>query len=209
MAIQINGNGTITGISVGGLPDGIVDTDTIAANAVATAKLADGAVTSTKSTGLGGLAMADQWRVDADMGETNNAVLNQWERNDTNFSCIGTGMTESSGVFTFPATGIYKIDFHVTSRRAANQSLPYVRYWLHLSTDGGSSFPSSIAMGSSQMGQGGDNQECFCSGCAMLDVTNASTFKVRLYVAASTHVRPLYGSTINHTTMTFLKLGDT
>ena len=38
MAIQINGNGTITGISVGGLPDGIVDTDMIANNAVTDAK---------------------------------------------------------------------------------------------------------------------------------------------------------------------------
>ena len=38
MAIQINGNGTITGISVGGLPDGIVDTDMIANSAVTTAK---------------------------------------------------------------------------------------------------------------------------------------------------------------------------
>ena len=38
MAIQINGNGTITGISVGGLPDGIVDTDMIANNAVTNAK---------------------------------------------------------------------------------------------------------------------------------------------------------------------------
>ena len=38
MAIQINGNGTITGISVGGLPDGIVDTDMIAANAITSAK---------------------------------------------------------------------------------------------------------------------------------------------------------------------------
>ena len=38
MAIQINGNGTITGISVGGLPNGIVDTDMIAANAVTSAK---------------------------------------------------------------------------------------------------------------------------------------------------------------------------
>jgi len=40
MTIQINGNGTVTGISVGGLPDGIVDTDMIAANAVLAAKLA-------------------------------------------------------------------------------------------------------------------------------------------------------------------------
>ena len=38
MAIQINGNGTITGISVGGLPNGIVDTDMIAASAVTPAK---------------------------------------------------------------------------------------------------------------------------------------------------------------------------
>ena len=54
MAIQINGNGTITGISVGGLPDGIVDTDMLAANSVATAKIADSAVTSAKTTGVGG-----------------------------------------------------------------------------------------------------------------------------------------------------------
>ena len=38
MAIQINGDGTITGISVGGLPDGIVDTDMIANSAVTPAK---------------------------------------------------------------------------------------------------------------------------------------------------------------------------
>ena len=38
MPIAINGSGTVTGISVGGLPDGIVDTDMIAANAVTSAK---------------------------------------------------------------------------------------------------------------------------------------------------------------------------
>ena len=48
MAIQINGNGTITGISVGGLPDGIVDTDMLAANSVATAKIASGAINASK-----------------------------------------------------------------------------------------------------------------------------------------------------------------
>tara|TARA_R100000773_G_scaffold16749_2_gene15251 strand:- start:499 stop:933 length:435 start_codon:yes stop_codon:yes gene_type:complete len=38
MAVVINGNGTVTGISVGGLPDGIVDTDMLAADAVTDAK---------------------------------------------------------------------------------------------------------------------------------------------------------------------------
>tara|TARA_R100000655_G_scaffold20444_3_gene42151 strand:- start:210 stop:800 length:591 start_codon:yes stop_codon:yes gene_type:complete len=44
MAIAINGStNVITGIGVGGLPDGIVDTDMLAANAVSSAKLASGA----------------------------------------------------------------------------------------------------------------------------------------------------------------------
>jgi hypothetical protein len=40
MPIVINGSGTVTGISVGGIPDGVVDTDVLAANAVTTASLA-------------------------------------------------------------------------------------------------------------------------------------------------------------------------
>jgi|APSaa5957512535_1039671.scaffolds.fasta_scaffold102449_1 hypothetical protein len=40
MAIVINGSGTVTGISVGGLPDGIVDTDTLANTTVTAAKVA-------------------------------------------------------------------------------------------------------------------------------------------------------------------------
>ena len=42
MPIAINGSGTLTGISVGGLPDGIVDADMLAANAVTAGKLASG-----------------------------------------------------------------------------------------------------------------------------------------------------------------------
>ena len=34
MSIVVNGSGTITGISTGGLPDGSVDVDTLAANSV-------------------------------------------------------------------------------------------------------------------------------------------------------------------------------
>ena len=55
MPITINGNGTITGVSVGGLPDGIVDTDMLAANAVATSKLANDSVSAAKlASGAGG-----------------------------------------------------------------------------------------------------------------------------------------------------------
>tara|TARA_B100000123_G_C25697256_1_gene413663 strand:+ start:147 stop:773 length:627 start_codon:yes stop_codon:yes gene_type:complete len=208
MAIQINGNGTITGISVGGLPDGIVDTDMIAANAVATAKIADNAVTSAKSSGLGGLTMADQWRVQGDHGETDDTTITHWERNDSDFAQIGTGMTESSGVFTFPATGIYKVDFYATTKRAANQNLNRISFYLQLSTDSGSNWGDRV-VSASQMASAGDNQETFSCGSMIVDVTNASTFRVRLYIDAATHVRPQYASHANRTYMTFMKLGET
>ena len=44
MPISINGSGTITGVSVGGLPDGIVDTDMIATKAVTAPKRGAGAI---------------------------------------------------------------------------------------------------------------------------------------------------------------------
>jgi hypothetical protein len=50
MAITINGSGTITGISAGGLPDGSVTADDIAAAAVTDAKIASG-VSAAKLTG--------------------------------------------------------------------------------------------------------------------------------------------------------------
>ena len=50
MPIAINGSGTVTGISVGGLPDGIVDTDMIAANAVTAPKRGDRSYSSSCSS---------------------------------------------------------------------------------------------------------------------------------------------------------------
>ena len=48
MAITINGAGTITGISAGGLPDGCVVADDLATDAVTTLKIDNGSVTDAK-----------------------------------------------------------------------------------------------------------------------------------------------------------------
>mgnify|MGYP001568937048 CR=1 FL=1 len=55
MAIVINGSGTVTGLAVGGLPDGTVDAGTLATDSVDSAELIDGAIdTSHLASGVGG-----------------------------------------------------------------------------------------------------------------------------------------------------------
>ncbi len=54
MAIVINGSGTVTGLSVGGLPDGTVDAGTLATNSVDSAELIDGAVDDSHMASISG-----------------------------------------------------------------------------------------------------------------------------------------------------------
>ena len=197
MAITINGNGTITGISVGGLPDGIVDTDMIAASAV----------TPAKSTITGGLSMVDQWRHNSTNSES-NGVLTNWERNDsTTFSQIGTGMTESSGVFTFPTTGIYRIDWQGPCKRTDNITIYYIHTMIEGSTDSGSNW-SVLARSTHHIG-GANNSHGMAFCTAIFDVTDASTHRLRLNKDAQ-HPCEFQADTSEHRTgLTFMKLGET
>ena len=203
MPITLNGNGTVTGISVGGLPDGIVDTDMLAANAV----------TSAKSTGLG-ISMADQYRItgtgtlntDATT-QLNDAVSCTWERSDTDSAgFVGTGVTENDGVFTFPSTGVYQIIGNlVVSRDAAENR--YANFNLEVSTDGGSSYDIA-AMGSGGFGQ--VYQRDTCSLCFLLDVTNTSNVKVRFSATTNRSNVLFRGDTgANYSAVIFIRIGDT
>ena len=53
MPVTINGNGSISGLSVGGLPNGTVDADTLASNAVTSSKISD--LFSSGSITIGGV----------------------------------------------------------------------------------------------------------------------------------------------------------
>ena len=106
MPITIYGSGTVTGISVGGLPDGIVDTDMLANSAVTAAK-----------TVVAGITEVDQWRLNTatTLGDGNDIITTGWERVDTapNNGNLGTGMSQSSGVFTFPSTGWWHVTYEI------------------------------------------------------------------------------------------------
>ncbi len=61
----------------------------------------------------GGLSMADQWRWTTEFTQSNTgnnlATTNNWERPDSKLGIgsnpLGTGMTQSGCIFSFPSTG--------------------------------------------------------------------------------------------------------
>ena len=91
MPITINGDGTITGLAVGGLPDGTVDAGTLASGA---AVPADGSITSAK--------LASNAVTTAKLAA--DAVTNAKIATNANYACAhyiyresGSGTTMSSG----------------------------------------------------------------------------------------------------------------
>jgi len=81
MAIVINGSGTVTGLAVGGLPDGTVDAGTLATDSVTSAKLEASAIT------VGDLPAGSVLQVT--QGMTNSAV------STTSTTHVDTGLTGS------------------------------------------------------------------------------------------------------------------
>lgn len=102
---------------------------------------------------------------------------------DTNsyFGSIGTGMSESSGTFTFPSTGIYKITAQLSMDSDGSDSNVYAS--LQASSDGGSAwFP--IRYSSDYSTTNGQN-----TSHPIVDfykVTDTANDKVRLQFAGAT-----------------------
>ena len=206
MPVTINGDGSITGLSVGGLPNGSVNADTLASNAVTTAKIANSAVTADKASGTAkGLTMVDHWRKDSQV-TGNQSPITGWERVDNHFSVQGTGMTESSGGWTFPQSGLYLVTY--TGHGYLNSTTSYIGLYFYISTNGGASYESN-SIGHAYfgaMGQGyagGSNQ-------TVLNVTDASTFRFRIYLTSSNSSAPiLQGHTSRTlTNLVIMRLGD-
>ena len=199
MPIAINGSGTVTGVSVGGLPDGIVDNDTIANSTIAEGKLAANVNTIT---------MADQWRVTSNFTPSQAAtVSSNWERNDQFFGYIGSGMSQSSGEFTFPETGIYKVTcFYGGFLSSGNAG--YMGIQMRVSSDSGTGY-SNIASSYQHVTSGPSNPHFSGTTEAFIDVTDASTFRVKLLVDRNASTTFFGHTDRNMTGLTFIRLGDT
>ena len=98
MPISIAGSGTITGISVGGIPDGVVDTDVLAANAVTTAKLGSSEASGLAKAwvnfnGTGTVAIRASYNVSSitDSGVGTYTVNFTTAFSNANYSCVAQG----------------------------------------------------------------------------------------------------------------------
>ena len=154
-----------------------------------------------------GVTEADQWRVTSSFDATDSDVTSNWARNNTDFALIGSGMTESSGIFTFPATGIYKVDWIVNAfRMPSGATLRQIGGYIYTTTDNSSY--NIRAKGSNSITT--DNYATINSYQSLIfDVTNTSTHKVKFGVFAEAEMRYEGTSDKNTTHATFLRLGDT
>ena len=160
-------------------------------------------------TGFTGIKNADQWRLTANSDAGTGFLTSNFEQNDSSdFGYIGSAMTESSGVFSFPVTGIWLIEaigqFHATS-----VAITYAGLHIYTSTNAGSG--DTYTGRTITYANMDDSNYYQCSVSSHLfDVTNVTTHKVKFYCEKSSSTARTQGSTtLNLTHMTFLRLGDT
>jgi hypothetical protein len=170
-----------------------------------TIALASGA--SVTGNGLVGITVADQWRLSADTNQgTNGTVASNWERvDDSTWSGIGTGLTESSGIFSFNSTGIYLIVYNGTFSVGSGDGNCELEFKTTL--DNSNYNEDAIVLcgdgGSSSSGASGVNT-------FLLDVTNTTNVKFLFRSGSMGGSTVLRGHTnYSYTGFTVLRLGDT
>ena len=182
---------------------------------VTTAKLADSSVTSAKLSGVTqGITEVDVWMVTADTNSGTDAdITTNLARASTQISgkgltYIGTGMTESSGIFSFPSTGIWKIDVNFQGNVAPNDNaFLYVNVTLNNSTYnslGGAGISNKDSTGTAAGIDTGNVS-------TIIDVTDTSNVKVKFSTSSFATGTVVNGNTSEpiETYFMFTRLGDT
>mgnify|MGYP002623905619 FL=1 len=153
-----------------------------------------------------GITEADMFRLTTDITATNADITSNLERvDDASFGKIGTGMSESSGIFTFPSTGVY----HVTAEGTFNAS-------------GTSEVSMDIIIKVTQNNSDFDNVANIQSGArttsgvftsgiksCFVNVTDTSNVKVKFTTDSLSANSKLRGDTDqNKSVFIFIRLGD-
>nr|BAR18320.1 hypothetical protein [uncultured Mediterranean phage uvMED] len=173
---------------------------------VGTAQLADSSVTSAKLSGVTqGITVADQWRLTSGGVSSDGDITTNLERCNTNIQgTLGTGMSQSSGVFTFPSTGFYQVLVTGVFSGASENAMQIIIK----GTSNNSSYDNLALIYDGQRNASsttGGN-----SGSTIVDITNTSTHKIKFAAGSLSSGSTINGhDSENQTTFSFIRLGDT
>ena len=164
-----------------------------------------GAVCAFEDAPAGGLTAASQWRLTTTFQGDAAPIASNWEEADapTSYGVLGSSMTQSSGIFTFPSTGYWLIKGQV--RYYADSAQNYCTASLYTTHDN-STYAQAAA--TSDEVHGGDYGGIHFS--YIFDVTSTSNCKCRMDLAQADNNNDTVGSTDAHLTgLTFIRLADT
>jgi hypothetical protein len=156
--------------------------------------------------GSPGITEADQFRLTANQSANTNAVVtSNLERVDTDgFLKLGTGLTNSSGVFSFPSTGYYLIMCTAFITAGSNHNDAHLN--IQTTTDN-STYDNAVKISAADGSGGSTNYSVH--GQFVFDVTNISTHKFRLQTQSMSSSF-LNGDTAkNETHFTTIRLAST
>ena len=150
-----------------------------------------------------GITEADMYRLTADLNSNADPISSNLERvDDATFSKIGTGMSVSSGIYTFPSTGLYFVQYSIIGE-ANNDGF---NVYMDATTNNSSyDLVAQVSVGGPSGYNVGGTQQTF------INVTDTSNVKVsfRSTSMAGNNNTRIYGDTDhNATTFTFIRLGD-
>ena len=173
-----------------------------------------GSTTLASAADNSGLEEADGWQVTSGFSGAASPITANWARNAMRSAggYVGTGMSQSSGVFSFPSTGLYHITFvrnYYNNANAAN-----VHAAIAITTDNGSNWYNVTNSYGNTYNNDQDpsgNAHSHSQSDIYFNVTNVSTHKVRFqashYGSIGGSLDSSGGTNNNGTHVTFMKMG--
>jgi hypothetical protein len=128
----------------------------------------------------GGITEVDRWLM-VDQSLSSGATMTNWSRHNTSYTGVphGTGMSGSSGVWTFPSTGVYEITIMTYLNNGTTTRL-YVGIGIKGTNDAFSSNTTSLGLSYGNVTTANDHDNLVVN--AIYDVTNTSNNKLKFVV---------------------------
>jgi len=154
----------------------------------------------------GGITNAQQWRITASQSnmDIGDHITNNWEQADSyGYGGIGSAMSQSQGIFTFPLTGTWLVQFTINGNDSTSQL--YIGGLITATTN--NSTYNTVAQGNSNITSGA--QYFTHTINHMFNVSSTSTHKVRFAISGQNDGMAVSGNTNRTDTgAVFIRLGD-